>query len=75
MYTCHQKLIIPMTFRTKIAKAETQITASVCSNPGRIYARSDLTKHFSKARMEGLLAQHTKLDEFIEFLVLRRHLL
>jgi hypothetical protein len=64
-----------MAFRTKLLKAETQITATLCSVPGRIYARAELAKHFYKVRAQGLLAKHTKLEEFIEFLVQRRRLL
>ena len=64
-----------MPFRTKLAKAETQIAANLCSSPGRIYARSDIATYFYKARLDGVLAKQTKLDEFIEFLVRRRHLL
>jgi hypothetical protein len=64
-----------MGFRTKLIKAETQIVARLGGSAGRIYAPSELAQHFYKARLDGLLAKHTKLDEFIEFLVLRRHLL
>jgi predicted transcriptional regulator of viral defense system len=64
-----------MPFRTKLSKSESQIASWVCKTPGRIYSRNDLAEHFSKARIEGFLAKHTKLDEFIDFLVLRRHLL
>ena len=64
-----------MAFRTKLARAEAQILASLGTSPGRIYNRSDLREYFSKARLNGVLAKHTKLDEFIEFLVRRRHLL
>jgi predicted transcriptional regulator of viral defense system len=64
-----------MPFRTKLRKSESLLASWVCEAPGRIYSRSDLAPHFSKARIEGLIAKHTKLDEFIDFLVLRRHLL
>ena len=64
-----------MPFRTKLTKAETQLAASLRASPGRIYARAELAEHFYKARRQGVLAKHTKFDEFIEFLVMRRHLL
>jgi site-specific recombinase XerD len=64
-----------MAFRTKLVRAEALVRASGCGSPGRIYARADLAELFSKARLEGLLAKHTKLEEFINFLVQRRHLL
>ena len=44
-------------FRTKLSKAETQITARLCSVPGRIYARGELAKYFYKVCGEGLLAK------------------
>jgi hypothetical protein len=65
----------PVAFRTNLLKTETQVTATLCSVPGRIYARAELAEYFYKVRAQGLLAKHTKLEQLIEFLVQRRRLL
>jgi len=64
-----------MPFRTKLARAEPLILAALNPHPGRIYTRIELTEPFHRLRREGALAKHTKLDEFINFLVIRRHLM
>jgi predicted transcriptional regulator of viral defense system len=69
------KTVQAMTFRTKLSKAEAEIVASLSSVPGRIYTRTQLAEHFYRFRRKGLLAKHTKLEEFLDFLVIRRKLL
>ncbi|HUN25869.1 MAG TPA: hypothetical protein VMU67_06125 [Steroidobacteraceae bacterium] len=64
-----------MVFRTKLVKAEGQITSEVCVPSGRIYTRAELAKSFTKLRRSEVLAKHTQLDQFIDFLVSRRHLI
>lgn len=64
-----------MAFRSKLVRGEAQMLARLGTLAGDIYGRSDLAAVFYKARREGVLAKQTKLDEFIDFLVLRRQLL
>jgi len=64
-----------MAFRTKLVRSETLIPAAINLHPGRIYTRVELAESFRRLRREGALAKATTLDEFIDFLVLRRHLI
>lgn len=64
-----------MPFRTKLVRGETRILAAIDPHPGRIYTRPQLAEPFRRLRREGTIAKSTNLDAFINFLVIRRHLI
>jgi hypothetical protein len=64
-----------MAFRTKLVRAEALIVAFLGTSTNAIYSRIELRNLFHKARRNDLVASHTTLDEFINFLILRRHLI
>jgi hypothetical protein len=65
----------PIVFRTKLVRAEPLIVAAIQAQPDRVYTRSEIAGHHLKLRRDGVLAKHTKLDEFLNFLIARRHLM
>ncbi len=64
-----------MPFRTKLVRGETRILAAISPHPGRIYTRPELAEPFRRLRREGTLAKSTTLDAFLNFLVIRKHLI
>jgi predicted transcriptional regulator of viral defense system len=64
-----------MVSRTKLTKAEHLIRDALHSSPQRVYTPFEIAAFFYQIRKDRILAQHTKLAEFMSFLADRGHLL